>query len=291
MITQERMTLTPEIAKQFMLKNDPRQRRIKWSWVTQLARNIKLGYWDNDLSLEPIDFNEKGFMQNGQHRCLAVINADKPIKVTVRYGCPCEWFELYDRNKPRTVKDFYRGKNYNTVIPLSAFAICINGGSTLNNAIRGRFSNIHGKEYTEEKPSNEEQLDYIYKNEEDLAYFAQLAVKTANALNGGSKAIFAEGLYLLWHLGEDRNALSEMVDDICRDVPNNVDILRIKNWYNKVVLECAKSRSTPPKETYLSMILLCYEAYTNKTEIKKQVNKSAEKVYQKYCGIVKGKVN
>lgn len=76
--------ITPDIAKQYLDTMPPYQRTPSKLYVAKMARSIQNGEWS--LTHQGIAFNNKGQMFDGQHRMLAIIQADKPITINVFRG-------------------------------------------------------------------------------------------------------------------------------------------------------------------------------------------------------------
>ena len=85
--------LTPKKAQSYlatMIKNrHPRPNKVK-----AYAQDIIGGNWEQVG--DPIRFNKSGKMIDGQHRCLAVIAAQKPIRVDIVRGIDDEALHAID---------------------------------------------------------------------------------------------------------------------------------------------------------------------------------------------------
>lgn len=79
------VTITPEIA-QLWLSQNVANRRIREKFVTQLAKKIKEGKWQD--TTDHIGFYEDGTLANGQHRLMAISRAGIPVKAKVDYNIP-----------------------------------------------------------------------------------------------------------------------------------------------------------------------------------------------------------
>lgn len=280
-IYTKEILLTPELAKEYLRNNDPRQRHINYGWSKTMARDIVSGRWIEELQQEAIDFNTDGLMQNGQHRCMAVIYAQTPVKAKVRYNCPKEWFETYDRNKARTANDFYRGKHAKIIIGLATFAICIGEKSTLLNAVHGTISHANSHIH----PSLSEKLDFIHQHEDVLAEYAYMATKIRRALGGGSEVGYADALWLLKTIGVPKDDLDVIVADFCESMTLNKNLVQIKLWAMKTLMQFKSNKIAPRAEWSASVVLACYDAYYDASSIK-QVKRYVEKSWAKYTAII-----
>lgn len=102
MLHTETIKLTPQIAAEF-LKSNKSNRALSRSVVTTYAAAIRRNEWL--LNGEAICLDTHGNLLQGQHRCHAVIAADKPIDVVVVRGVDPGAFKTYDQGKRRTVGD------------------------------------------------------------------------------------------------------------------------------------------------------------------------------------------
>src|SRR5215831_11828755 len=71
------VTVTPKMANELLVKNKI-NRAIRQSKVRKYARDITMGRWK--LTHQPLALDEHGNVLDGQHRLLAVIEADIPVQ-------------------------------------------------------------------------------------------------------------------------------------------------------------------------------------------------------------------
>lgn len=96
----EWINLTPRLAKSF-LSDQHQNRTINSRYVEHLAAEIKAGRWRD--THEGIATDWDGRMVDGQHRCMAVIFANKSIKVQLTTGISRETALLaVDQGRVRT---------------------------------------------------------------------------------------------------------------------------------------------------------------------------------------------
>lgn len=94
---QYRVTLTPLMAASLLAKNQANNRQISRMHVEAITADILAGRWQ--YNGQPICIASNGALLNGQHRCLAVVESQKPIDVLVVYGLPPETFATIDANQ------------------------------------------------------------------------------------------------------------------------------------------------------------------------------------------------
>lgn len=106
-------TITPEDAEELLLAND-HNRSVERARVTQYANDLRNGTWD--LNGEAIKVAESGRLLDGQHRLMAVLEADTPMTTLLITGLPDEAQETMDQGKPRSFADVLklRGEKYCT---------------------------------------------------------------------------------------------------------------------------------------------------------------------------------
>jgi len=128
--------LTPELAKT-LLDLNPSNRSIRQTKVTQYSADMAAGRWA--LNGEPIIVAQDGHLNDGQHRCLAVIDANATIKVAIMFGIDRETRLTVDQGSARSASD-YLGmeglQNAATVAAIARMAIAYerNHGKSLANA-------------------------------------------------------------------------------------------------------------------------------------------------------------
>jgi hypothetical protein len=96
-------TLTPEMAR-LLLGGNESNRTISNAHVQRLVSDIKDGAWA--LNGESIKISGDGRLADGQHRCHAVILADKPIATVVTFGVDYDLRTTTDQGKTKTVGDY-----------------------------------------------------------------------------------------------------------------------------------------------------------------------------------------
>lgn len=102
-IFSEVVTLTPEIAAELLRRND-NNRSLRATKITQYAADIASGAWT--LNGEPIIIAKTGELNDGQHRCLAVVEANRPMSVVMMFGLPRESRTTIDQGAQRSAADY-----------------------------------------------------------------------------------------------------------------------------------------------------------------------------------------
>lgn len=94
----ETMVITPELAGRWLTANK-HNRPVLRATVRRYAEDMKAGRWE--LNAQGISFKENGELADGQHRLLAIIEADRPVTMMVTFGVPDTSF-IYDRGRGRS---------------------------------------------------------------------------------------------------------------------------------------------------------------------------------------------
>lgn len=78
-------------------------RRVNRRKVEQLVRQMQSGQFEN--TGEPVIISAEGIINNGQHRLLAVAEADAVLDMDVRFGIPRKAFSKTDTGTSRSIGD------------------------------------------------------------------------------------------------------------------------------------------------------------------------------------------
>lgn len=101
-ITSRVQEITPERARN-MLRKNRKNRRIRPRLVKELSAAIERGEWRFDGS--PIRFDEEGYLLDGQHRLLAVVEAAQAVELLVVRGVPAQAQMVMDTGAKRSFAD------------------------------------------------------------------------------------------------------------------------------------------------------------------------------------------
>ena len=85
------------------LKLNTGNRRVNRRKIDQLVRQMKSGEFEN--TGEPIIISAEGVINNGQHRLLALVEADVALDIDVRFGIPRKAFSKTDTGTSRSGAD------------------------------------------------------------------------------------------------------------------------------------------------------------------------------------------
>jgi hypothetical protein len=96
------LTLTPTLAAK-LLQANTHNRSVSRSRVRQYAADMRQGHWA--FNGEAIKIAVDGQILDGQHRLLAVLDADKPVDTLLITGLPPVAQETMDQGRSRTFAD------------------------------------------------------------------------------------------------------------------------------------------------------------------------------------------
>jgi len=98
-------TVSPAEATLWLDTKNAHNRPISQSTVDRYAQEIKAGRWVHNGSA--IVFSDTGQMLNGQHRCKAIIAANKSIETLIVWGVKDSAFDTIDDGNKRSLADVF----------------------------------------------------------------------------------------------------------------------------------------------------------------------------------------
>jgi len=96
-------TLTPGVAAE-LLRRNPDNRSIRPVKLRHFVSDMKRGRWS--LNGETIIISKDGLVNDGQHRCLALVEANTTIPVTIFFGADRETRKTVDQGSVRNASAF-----------------------------------------------------------------------------------------------------------------------------------------------------------------------------------------
>ncbi len=156
-------TLTPKYAQKLLDDRKKGNRPISAFVVKKYAREILENRWsDNGV---PITLDDKGHMLDGQHRCSAVVFADRSIPIILVYDVTDKHaFATYDTGKARGLSDVLNMKNegYYRAMASSLNLLHKYEGRTDAGLSKDRISNRAGLEILKKHPGLRESAAEAY---------------------------------------------------------------------------------------------------------------------------------
>lgn len=118
------VTVTPQIAEKWLRKNT-HNRSVASARVDQYAADIRRGEWR--VNGEAIKIAKDGTILDGQHRLMAVLEAEREIQTLVITGLDAEAQETMDQGRGRSLGDVFklRGESYWNPLATACRTLCL----------------------------------------------------------------------------------------------------------------------------------------------------------------------
>lgn len=97
------VTVTPELAAQWLATNTTTNRKISQPTVNGYAHDMIRGKWQ--VTGETIKFDTDGRLIDGQHRLTAVVVSHRTVQMFVATGIPTEAMSVLDTGRTRSAGD------------------------------------------------------------------------------------------------------------------------------------------------------------------------------------------
>ena len=262
---KERVELTPELAKEFLLHNYSENRDIRPSNLMKLIGDILYGRWDENLSSlqDPIIFTDDGIMINGQHRCIAVIETGKTVFVWVQFGVhdpDRKLFKKLDSGCMRQARDFIDGPNKNSCAAAAKVFVALSKGhAPLLSAIQGKMDTA-GK-----ARSDVGRAEIIEAYEADPDYFQtfhNLGRSMGRQWNKNSGA-FRDALMIIDFVGKG-DFIDRFVEDFSSQMSTNRTIAACKSHMTKCFMDKNFNSSS---KWLISCVLAAYDNFSEGKEL------------------------
>lgn len=161
----------PPLARALLNRN-PGNRKVSAPTVDSYARDMMHDAWQ--FNGEPIIISSDGMLNDGQHRCEAIIKANKDVRLLMVIGVDRETRTTLDQGKIRTTADYLAMEGHANAVPLAAMA-----GYAWQYTKLGRLAiNSH------ERPTKSEVLEFLQEHP-NLATSFQMVKRKENRAIGG----------------------------------------------------------------------------------------------------------
>jgi hypothetical protein len=186
------LLITPQLAAEF-LKRNLNNRKLRDRHVKKLAKEMSNGKWV--LNGEPIQFNNKGELINGQHRLHAIVLSNVSVYILVVSGIEDEnAFATIDQNSlsrgAHTVLQM-KGVNYAPIM-VSISKKLIHWKNT-HDKFNFSFNNNAYKEV-----SSSDVVDFYEENETDILFVFE-AIRDARLIKTcGARSALMAALYICY---------------------------------------------------------------------------------------------
>ena len=118
-VTAELVTVTPELAEVLLSRNEG-NRKIKQRRVDDFSRDIETANWK--VNGEPLIVSRDGRLNDGQHRCAAVIQSKLPTDMLIVFGVAGETRDTVDHGVGRSPGDDLALHGLTNTVQLAAAA-------------------------------------------------------------------------------------------------------------------------------------------------------------------------
>lgn len=271
---KKKILLTPELAKKYLANNYHKNRNIRPSVVNSYAVDIADGRWNEDISEidNAMAFTKEGLLINGQHRCAAVIAADKAIYVWAYFDVPIELYDFFDGGTVRTTADVAGVPNARAVSALAKVVYAVKHGTApLASALNGQATSSKNSA----KVTRQRVLSTIKEEDELLQKYVNMG-GNAGAYLGKKRNNLAIAFFLIDYVGRG-DALEEFVEECAKLSPTSQPIVACRSY----IARCLSNKNFKADRKWMvSCILATYEAFRDDREIL-SFNKLS-KVFTKY---------
>lgn len=166
--------ITPKMAEE-MLSRNAGNRKVTQSNVQFLYKQMANGYWK--LTGDPIKFDDRGQLVDGQHRLLALIKSGKTLEMFIAENLDDGVFEVLDTGRTRTAGDTLSVMGYMNVNVLAGAArtiILLKNGYFADSRKAGRDARITNSiilDFIKKNPSLEDDIKHINTIYRGFRYF------------------------------------------------------------------------------------------------------------------------
>jgi hypothetical protein len=214
-VFSEVIDLTPEIAR-LLLDSNVANRSINAGTLSAYIADIREDRWD--FNGESLKIATDGMLNDGQHRCWAVVEANKSIRVIITFGVPRDSRMTLDQGKARSTADYLimdKGVKYATQVTAASRVLLMERRGLRGHGMKSGLTRLAVRD---EFKANEQELNAA-------AYFC--CGKHKNKILGGSGPAIA-ALVLMRRISP--NADDFMAKFITgEDLKNGDPILSVRN--------------------------------------------------------------
>lgn len=202
--------LSPSRAKALLAVNAD-NRNISDATVATYAADIEAGRWQ--FNGEPIIVSDTGELNDGQHRCCAVVAAGRAIETFVTIGVPRDARTTTDMGKARTVGDFlhmHEITDGNNVAAIAAVIYAFEHDAVSTRSAKGSSNNVVR---SNKRPTKSAVLTYARANMVDILR-AKKSINSLAAAKVGSYSRLAAMLVLIARRSRDWDAATDFINSL-----------------------------------------------------------------------------
>lgn len=257
-MSREKILLTPQMASRLMERNYKNNRLPRKSMVNKIAQDIIDDRWDSEVSKfqDPILFTNDGTLINGQHRCLAVIKANRPIEIYAEYDVPESIYPMLDGGTARSACDFVEVPNRKSAAALAKIMCAVEDGTApLTSALQGKIS-------ATTVATRAQVIEKINQENDRIQYFTHASQRMGSYLFNKRTQI-ATAAFLIEYTKRD-DVLERFIQESSQMTTSSQQINVMRAYMGKCI--AIKNFNADHKWT-VSVILSTYEAFRNGTDI------------------------
>jgi hypothetical protein len=192
----------------------PRNRHVRRNWVLELAVYMKTGQYF--LTHQGICFDSDGRLRDGQHRLLAIIEADVSIPLLIVRGVDPKSMRVFDSGKMRSVTD----------------AMNVEGLDVNNRLVAiGRRMMVADETNVSpsERPSRLEIMAFVMKHRKAITFSMNHPGDNSRFVHASLRAPIARAWYK-----QDRTRLNEFMTALATGIiqrPDDAAVITLRNFY------------------------------------------------------------
>lgn len=191
--------LTPAMARVLLARN-PDNRKVSANTVEKYARDMANGSWA--FNGEPVIVSKDGYLNDGQHRCEAVILANEPIKAILVIGTDRASRLTVDQGKARMAGDYLGMNGHTDSMALAAAAKYI-----WQHQAFGRLSHLSNM-----SPTKGEILNLVEATPTIAESLKRIQSKGSDAVGGRGLLTFVH--WTLWRISGNRADVDVFIDSL-----------------------------------------------------------------------------
>lgn len=249
----EVMEITPERAMEMLEHNYEDNRKLRKSYVNQLAMVMRNGRYVSENGQTIVLGEDDGVLYDGQHRLMAIAEsgcAQTMLVVWITNGK--EAYKTIDNGTKRKASDFLRLPDRNVVAAVAKIMACVEyGDAPLLSCLIGRIA-------TKEHIDRSLVIAYAEQHGERLCESCRTGNRMRNAVNCGSQSTFAVFVELVTYCGTDEY-LMEFVDEFAKPASEYLTVTAAKTALLRMMAKTHTNKSLDRK--WLLGTLL--DAYTH----------------------------
>lgn len=251
----EVISITPAVAETMLAHNYESNRKLRKSYVNQLAAVMKDGRFISENGQTIVIGEESGILYDGQHRLHAIIESGTTQTLLVVYVKDGEQaYTTIDNGTKRGVADFIEGQYKSVRSAAARIMACVEWGHA------PLLSCLHGKMGTSEVIDRGLVLAYQKQHESELFEASRDGARIRDSIKCGSPTIYAVFICLVRYCGAD-DYLDEFIQGLLDLASVNATIAATKMQITGKALRNKLSNSGIDSKWLLGTLLDSYSHF------------------------------